>query len=84
MLDRTTNRHAQQPTLSWMLAWTRAQMIVEAHARIHKHTELQARIMAKARARMITEAPAWTFLLTIWAFTKACEIIFLLKVWSCT
>ena len=76
VLDRMTDRHAEQPP--------QAQMLAGARARTNRHTEVQARILAEAHARMPVEARARTFILRVWACTEACDRIFLLKIWACT
>ena len=48
-------------------------MLAEAYAQTNRHTELIARILLKAHARM--------FLLRLRMFTKSCAHIYILKLW---
>ena len=59
-------------------------MFAGARARTNRHTEVQARILAEARARMIMEAHARKFLPRVRARTEARARIFILKVGACT
>ena len=83
-MERTIDRHMEQPPQAQVLAEEHARMLVEARSQTNRQMEVRARILVEARAQIIEVARARKFLLRAQVCIESRSLIFLIKVWACT